>query len=174
MNLKHKTRFKVASIFVLALMGLMLFVPTPSRAADATAASVEVSSDGFMADTPVTIHVYDVTAAGGSFIVYFSYDASGTDTLETNTAYENISVTLGTGDDEWYRTMIFEAPTDGAYIRVHVTTAGAPDTDLCSAQTDCTTVESLLPLDFIIELGVGLMLIGIIISVVVVLYKRRK
>lgn len=174
MHLKTQNKLKVASIFLLALLGIMLLAPpSTGQAADATAASIELSSDGYMADTPVTIHIYSVAAAGAEFIVYFTYDSSGTDTLETNTDLANITVDLGSSDDEWYHTMIFPEPTAGAYLRVHVTTSGAPDTDLTSAQIDVTTVSSLLPLTFIIELGVGLFLIGVIVAVVVVMYKRK-
>lgn len=169
-----RTRTKLLPVCLFVVLSLFLLSSTPARAADATAASLELSSDSFLEGSPVSIRVYDITAAGAAFRVYFTYDSSGTDTLEAKSAYANISVDLGAGDDEWVRTMTFEAPTSGAYIRVHVTTAGAPDTDLDSAQCDATDVEDLLPTDLIITIGVALMIILIIVGIVIGLAKRGR
>ncbi|MFX0185805.1 MAG: hypothetical protein ACFE95_22195 [Candidatus Hodarchaeota archaeon] len=170
-----RTRTKLTSILLVALLSLFLLPTARVSGAAATAASLELSSDSYLEGTPVTIRVYDITASGSSFGIYFSYDASGTDTIETKSSYANISVQLGTGDDEWVRTMIFDPPTSGSYIRVHVVdkhTTG--QSELASAQIDATDVEELLPTDFIITLGVGLMIIGIIVAIVVSLYRRRR
>ena len=169
-----RTRTKLIPAFLCALFGLLLFLPTSSaQGAVATAASIELSSDSFLEGSPVTIRVYDVTAAGASFQVYFTYDASGTDTIEAKSAYANISVDLATNEDEWVRTMIFESPTAGAYIRVHVAgSAGEVSSDLDAAQCDATDVEDLLPTDLIITIGVALMIILIIVSIVVGLARK--
>ena len=160
-------------VFMFALLSLFLFLPTSSvQGAAATAASIELSSDSFLEGSPVTIRVYDVVASGASFQVYFTYDASGTDTLETKASYANISVDLATNEDEWVRTMVFEAPTAGAYIRVHVTDRDWNQTELDSAQCDATDVEDLLPTDLIITIGVALMIILIIVGIVVGLARK--
>lgn len=160
----------VIPVLVLVMLGLTL----PAQGADSTAASLELSSNSFLEGSPVTIRVYDVTAAGSEFRVYFTYDSSGTDTIEAKTAYANISVDLSSGQDEWVRTMVFEAPTAGAYIRVHVVGNAAPGgSDLDVAQIDATDPETLLPTDLIITIGVSLMIILIIVSVVIGLASRR-
>jgi len=151
----------------------MAMVPAQAApTAAATAASLELSSDTFLEGSPVTIRVYDIAAAGASFGIYFSYDSSGTDTLEAKSAYANRSVQLGTGQDEWIITMIFEEPTAGSYIRVHVSAALAGAADLAEAQIDAVDPESLLPTDLIITVGVALMIILIVVGIVVGLAKR--
>lgn len=154
---------------VLALLLLTLGVAViPANAAASTGASVELSSGSFLEDSPVTIRVYDVVAAGSTFTVYFTYDSSGTDTLETNSDYANITVTLGSDDDEWVFTMIFEAPTAGAYIGVHVTgSASGTTTDLGADYIYAQSFSRIWPQDLIIEIGISLMVVLIIVGVVV-------
>ena len=148
---------------------------TPIQAkpqAVATAASLELSSDTFLNGSPVTIRVFDVTAAGASFVISFTYDAAGTETIEAKSAYANRSVQLGTGQDEWIITMIFEEPTAGNYIRVQVSASATADVPLAQAQIDAVDPETLLPTDLIITVGVALMIILIVVGIVVGLAKR--
>ena len=149
---------------------------TPIQAkpqAAATAASLELSSDTFLNGSPVTIRIYDVTAAGASFGISFFYDNSGTETLEAKSAYANRSVQLATGQDEWIITMIFEEPTAGAWIRVKVNGANSATTSvLATAQIDAVDPETLLPTDLIITVGVALMIILIVVGIVVGLARR--
>ena len=150
---------------LLLTLGLGLI---PVSGAASTAASIELSSGSFLVDSPVTIRVYDVTAAGSSFNVYFTYDSTGTDTLETDSDYANISVTLGTNDDEWVYTMIFVDPTAGRYIGVHVCgSASGTTTDLASDYAYKQTFSALWPQDLIIEIGISLMVVLLIVGVVV-------
>ena len=160
---------------MVAILGLFLLPASPGKGAVATGASLEMSSDSFMVGTPVTMRVYDVAASGATFGIYFSYDLTGTDTIEAKSAYANISVDLGADDDEWVRTMVFAAPTAGAYIRVHVVdTHGSGQTELDAAQIDATDPEDLLPTDFIITVGIALMIILIIVGIVVGLARRGR
>ena len=136
--------------------------------AASTGASIELSSGSYLADSPVTIRVYDVTAAGSTFTVYFSYDSSGTDTLEAKSALANITVTLGTDEDEWIYTMIFPEPTAGAYLGVHVTgSATGSTTDLAADYIYTQTFSALWPQDLIIEIGISLMVVLIIVGIIV-------
>jgi len=171
---KMQKQTLLKGILPLSLLLVLLLPSTPARTADATAASVELSSSSFLEGSPVTIRVYDVTAAGGEFIVYFTYDSSGTDTLEAKSDYANISVDLATDEDEWVYSMIFVAPTAGSYIRVHVTTSGAPATDLGAAQIMANDPEDLLPTDLIITIGVALMIILVVVSVVTGIAMRNR
>lgn len=149
---------------------------TPVQAAPqaaSTAASIELSSDTFLNGSPVTIRIFDVTAAGSSFVITFLYDNAGTATLEAKSSYANRSVQLGTGQDEWIITMVFEEPTAGSWIRVYATgTAVSTTVKLSEAQIDAVDVESLLPTDLIITVGVALMIILIVVGIVVGLARR--
>lgn len=170
-----KTQMKFLPLAFLLAITLMAML-VPARAAPqaaATAASLELSSDTFLNGSPVTIRVYDVTAAGASFGISFSYDLSGTETLEAKSSYANRSVQLGTGQDEWIITMIFEEPTAGDYIRVEVVGALSSTTSvLATAQIDAIDPEDLLPTDLIITVGVALMIILIVVGIVVGLARR--
>jgi hypothetical protein len=171
-----KQKVKLLPLVILAVCSIALLA-TPAQAAPmaaATAASLELSSNSFLEGSPVTIRVYDVTAAGASFVVYFTYDSSGTDTLEAKTSYANKSVLLGSSSDEWVHTMVFEAPTSGAYVRVHVAAAADGSADLASAQIDAVDPESLLPTDLIITVGIALMIILIIVGIVAGLARRGR
>ena len=144
-----------------------------TSAAASTAASLEMSSDTFLNGSPVTIRIYDVAAAASSFGISFFYDSSGTATLEAKSSYANRSVQLGTGQDEWIITMIFEEPTAGAWIRVSVVgSCSSTTSELAIAQIDAVDPESLLPTDLIITVGVALMIILIVVGIVVGLAGR--
>lgn len=170
-----KTQLKYLPLGVLLAITLFAMV-LPAKAAPqaaATAASLEMSSDTFLNGSPVTIRVYDVTAAGASFGISFFYDSTGTATLEAKSSYANRSIQLGTGQDEWIITMIFEEPTAGNYIRVSVVGALASTTsELAIAQIDAVDPEDLLPTDLIITVGVALMIILIVVGIVVGLARR--
>jgi len=162
----------MAFLVAITLMATMVPVQAAPQAAS-TAASLELSSDTFLNGSPVTVRVFDVTAAGSEFHVGFLYDNAGTATLEAKSAYGNLSVQLGTGQDEWIITMIFEEPTAGDWIRVYVTGALVDTTvNLAIAQVDAVDVESLLPTDLIITVGVALMIILIVVGIVVGLARR--
>lgn len=170
-----KTHLKYLPLgFLLAITLMALVAPAQAKTqAAATAASLELSSDTFLNGSPVTIRVYDVTAAGASLGISFYYDSSGTETIEAKSAYANRSIQLGTGQDEWIITMIFEEPTAGAYIRVKVVGALSDTTDeLAVAQIDAVDPETLLPTDLIITVGVALMIILIVVGIVVGLARR--
>ena len=160
--------------FLVAITFMAMLTPVQARThAAATAASLEMSSDTFLEGSPVTIRIYDVTAAGASFGISFFYDNAGTATLEAKSAYANRSVQLGTGQDEWIITMIFEEPTAASYIRVKVNGANSDTTVvLATAQINAVDVESLLPTDLIITTGVALMIILIVVGIVVGLARR--
>lgn len=167
------------SLIIPSLIALLVFSLTPTQAAPqaaATGASLEVSSSSYLIGSPVTIRVYDVLAAGASFGVYFTYDSSGTDTIEAKTEFANISVQLGTGQDEWTYTMIWPAPTSGASITVHVgpTCGDGTDEDLASQQVMAQDPEDLLPTDMVITVGIALMIILIVVSIVMGLARRRR
>lgn len=163
----RKKQIIMASLFVLVVF--TAFAPTiGGQGAAATAAKIELSSDSYLVDSLVTIRVYDVSASGASFNVYFTYDVTGTDTLEAKTEYANISVYLGSNEDEWVYTMIFPAPTAGSYIRVHVCgTAVSTTTDLASDTCYAQEFENLWPDDLIITVGISLMVVLIIVGIVI-------
>jgi hypothetical protein len=159
---------RTKQISVIALLLLTLGVAAmPANGAASTGASIELSSGSYLEDSPVTIRVYDVVAAGSTFTVFFTYDLSGTDTVETNADYANITVTLGTDDDEWVYTMIFESPTAGAYIGVHVTADTSQAGELAADYIYAQSFSRLWPQDLIIEIGISLMVVLIIVGVVV-------
>ena len=170
---KRKIKYVVPLAMLLFLtLGASVF---QAKGAAATAASLEMSSDTFLNGSPVTVRIHDVTAAGGSFGISFYYDAAGTETLEAKASYANRSVQLGTGQDEWIITMIFEEPTAGQWIRVKVNGANSDTTVvLATAQIDAVDVESLLPTDLIITVGVALMIILIVVGIVVGLAGRGR
>lgn len=162
--MKRRQTLLLSTVFM-----LMLFTPVlAGSGAASTAASIELSSGSYLEDSPVTIRVYDVAAAGSTFMIYFTYDSSGTDTIETDAALANISVTLGTDEDEWVYTMIFPSPTAGKYIGVHVTgnTAAESTTDLASDYIYAQSFSGLWPQDLIIEIGISLMVVLLIVGVV--------
>lgn len=184
LTLKKYQRNRLGIFLTLAVMMLGSMVPaqaapatpaTPAApAAAATSASLELSADSFLEGSPVTIRVHNVIAAGASFGISFFYDVTGTETLEVKAAYANRSVQLGTSDDEWILTMTFPAPTAGEWIRVKVNGANAGTTSvLATAQTDAVDVESLLPTDLIITVGVSLMIILIVVAIVAGLARKR-
>lgn len=161
----------LTSMLLITAFGV-LFTPlsrgSGAPAAAATAAAIELSSDSFLVDSLVTIRVYDVTAAGASFNVYFTYDLTGTDTLEAKTEYANITVHLGSNEDEWVYSMIFPAPTAGSYVRVHVCgTATGSTTDLASDTAFSQEFDDIFPTDLIVTVGVSLMVVLIIVGIVV-------
>lgn len=154
---------------ILSLIMLTLLVAPVSKgnAAAATAAKMELSSDSFLVDSLVTIRVYDVSAAGASCNIYFTYDVTGTDTLEVKSRYANISVYLGSNEDEFVHTMIFPEPTAGAYIRVHVCgTAVGATTDLASDTIYAQKFADIWPDELIITIGISLMVVMIIVGIV--------
>jgi len=171
---KRKVKHVLPLATLVLITALASVMPTMAKTqAAATAASLELSSDTFLNGSPVTIRVYDVTAAGASFGITFFYDLTGTETLEAKSAYANRSIQLGTGQDEWIITMIFEEPTAGDYIRVKVVGALTDTTAvLATAQIDAVDPETLLPTDLIITVGVALMIILIVVGIVVGLARR--
>lgn len=173
--MKAKTKSRVFITAFVMLTILAFTNPLSVRGAAATAASLELSSNSYLEGSPVTIRVHSVLAAGGSFGISFFYDASGTETIEAKATYANRSVQLGSGKDEWVFTMTFVAPTAGEWIRVKVNGANAGTTSvLDTAQIDAVDVESLLPTDLIITIGVSLMIILIIVGIVAGLAKRGR
>jgi len=166
---------KLKKLLVLPVLCLVLLSAVRVQAspqAAATAASLELSASSYLIGSPVTIRVYDVTAAGSSFRIYFTYDLSGTDTLETKTEFANMSVHLGLYQVEWTYTMIFVGPTAGSSITVHV--GNGTGTQLASQQIMAQDPEDLLPTDLIITIGVALMIILIIVGIVTGLARKRR
>ena len=169
-----RTKAKLSMAFVLALAFMMPFTYS-TLAADSTAASIELSSNTYLADTLVTIRVYDVAAAGSEFTIWFSYDSSGTDTLESTSKFQNITVYLGSDEDEFVLTQNFPAPTAGAYVRVHVRAASnASSADLASATIYVQEFPDLVNLDLFITIGVYLMIILIMVGITVGLARKSR
>ena len=163
-----KQSTKTSLVLTLLVLTLALGGMAQVSGAASTAASIELSSDTFLADSLVTIRVYDVAAAGSTFTVYFTYDSSGTDTLEAKTAYANLTVTLGTDEDEWVKTMKFPAPTAGAYVGVHATgSASGSTTDLCADYIDVQEFDDLWPGELIMNIGISLMVALLLVGIVV-------
>lgn len=160
---------RIALSFTLLLLTLTTFGAVyQAQGAAATGAKIELSSDSYLVGSPVTIRVYDVVAAGASFNVYFTYDLTGTDTLETKSDFANISVKLGSDEDEWVRTMNFPAPTAGAYVGVHVCgSASGATTDLAADYIYKQTFSGIWPQDLITEIGISLMVVLIMVGIVV-------
>lgn len=157
---------------ILVVAFFLLSTSIPTQGADATAASIEMSSNTYLAGTPVTIRVYSITAAGSYFRIYFMYDAAGTQTLEAKGEFANISVTLGSSDTEFSLTRIFPSPTAGDTITVHVTNAA--ETALANTVIVHQELDDVFPTDFFIELGVALMIVLIIVGIVVGLAIKGK
>lgn len=156
---------RICTLGLIAITFFLILNPlSQGSAAASTGASIELSSGSYLVDSPVTIRVYDVAAAGSSFTVYFTYDVTGTDTLETDSDLANITVTLGTDDDEWVFTMIFPAPTAGSYLGVHVD--GTAGTELAADYIYKQTFSGLWPQDLIIEIGISLMVVLLIVGIV--------
>ncbi len=88
---QHLKFLPIAFLVAITLMATMVPVQAAPQAAS-TAASLELSSDTFLNGSPVTIRVYDVTAAGSEFHVGFLYEAAGSTTLEAKSAYAYLSV----------------------------------------------------------------------------------
>ncbi len=172
-----KTISRVILAVFLAMTFLAFLNPLAIKGATqaaSTGASLELSSDSYIVGSPVRIRVFNILAAGSSFGISFYYDASGTETLETKAAFANLSVQLGTGRDEWGKTVNFPAPTSGEWIRVKVNGANAGTTSiLAQAQIDASEADELLPTDLIITLGVSLMIILIVVGIVKNLTKNR-
>lgn len=164
----RKQKLTIITLVAFLALGMFALPAVQSQGAAATAASIELSADTYVADTPVTIRVYDATAAGSSFTVYFTYDSSGTDTIEAKSEYGNITVYLGSDEDEWVFTMLFPAPTGGDYVRVHATgSATGTTTDLCSDTIYVREWADIWPGDFIIEIGIDIMIALLIVGIVV-------
>lgn len=174
--MKSRNVMRAVPVFVLVLSAFFMIAPVQAAPqAAGTAASVELASNSFLEGSPLTIRVFDVTAAGASFGISFYYDAAGTETLEAKSAYANRSVQLGTGANEWVITMIFESPTSGAWIRVKVNDVNAGTTTvLATAQVDAIDPASLLPTDLIITIGVALMIILIVVGIISGLARRGR
>lgn len=173
--MKSSKLLRVVPIVTLVLLALFAFAPMNVSAAAATGGSLELASNSFLEGSPVTIRVFDVTAAGASFGISFLYDNAGTETLEAKTAYANRSVQLGTGQTEWVITMIFESPTSGAWIRVKVNGANSDTTVvLATSQIDAIDPTDLLPTDLIITIGVALMIILVVVGIVAGLARRGR
>ena len=152
----------------------MFAISNTATATNSTAASIELSSSSYLADTLVTIRVYNVETAGSIFHIYFTYDNAGTDTLESTSKFENITVYLGTDEDEFVFTQNFPAPTAGKYIKVHVAAgvANGTATDLATASIYVQEFSSLVNLDLFITIGVYLMIILIMVGIVMKLAKK--
>ena len=166
--MRNKQKLLVLSVAMITLLGGLALPVLQGQGAASTAASIELSADTFVVDTLVTIRVYDVTAMGSSFTVYFTYDSSGTDTIEAKSEYANITVHLGSAEDEWVFSMLFPAPTAGDYVRVHVTgSASGTTTDLCSDAIYAREWADIWPADFIIEVGIDIMIALLIVGIVV-------
>ena len=163
----RKKQVTMAFLMVTLFLGAFSTMYNAQGAA-ATGASLELSSDSYLVDSLVTIRVYNVIAAGASFNVYFSYDSSGTDTLEAKSEYANITVVLGSNEDEWVHTMKFPAPTAGSYVGVHVCeSATGATTDLAADYCYKQTFSELWPSDLIIEIGISLMVVLLIVAIVI-------
>lgn len=175
-----KLKYKTTLCLTLMLLGVGLaLVPQQAQGAASTAASMELSADTFVADTLVTIRIYDITAQGSSGNIYFTYDSSGTDTLEAKTEYANITIHLGTNEDEWVITMLFPTPTAGDYVRVHYCgSASGSTTDLASDTIYVREWDDIWPGDFLIEVGIdvmiALMIVGIIVALSVIGAKKLR
>ena len=159
-------RMKKLGTFLILNALLFGLLASQVKGADSTAASIELSSNSYLANTPVTIRVYDVTAAGSEFLIYFTYDSSGTDTIESTSKFTNITVYLGTDADEWVFTKNFPAPTAGSYIRVHVCETTWDATDLADATIYVQEINELVNLDLFIEVGIYVMIILIFLGIV--------
>ena len=162
-------KYRKSQLALTLLLSVLLFGTMAQQVSGAasTGAKVELSSDTYLVDSPVTMRVYDVVAAGSTFTVYFTYDSSGTDTLETNSDLANITVTLGSDEDEWVYTKKFPDPTGGDYIGVHVTgSASGTTTDLAADYIYKQKFSDIWPQDLIIEIGISLMVVLIIVSIV--------
>ena len=156
----------------LVLFGVLLLLNFSAvfsaQGAAATAAKIELSSDSFLEDSLMTIRVYDVAAAGSSLNIYFTYDLVGTDTLETKSQYANITVYLGSNDDEWVFSMIFPAPTAGGYVQVHACgTAVSTTVDLAADTVYAQSFDDIWPDELIITVGISLMVVLIIVGIVI-------
>lgn len=174
--MKSQKLLRVVPIAVLVLSAFFVMMPAQATVqAAATGASLELASNSFLEGSPLTVRVFDVTAAGGSIGIAFYYDNAGTPTLEAKSAYANRSVQLGTGQTEWVITMIFESPTAGAWIRVRVLGSNTgTTTQLAEAQVDAIDPTDLLPTDLIITIGVALMIILIVVGIVAGLARRGR
>lgn len=175
----HRKQLLFLAVFSLMLVGAFInqtqAAPQSPQAA-ATAAAVE-APNSFAASTLVTFKVYDVIASGASFGVSFYYDLAGTETLEAKSAYSNISVVLGTGDDDWVKTMVFPTPTAGGWIRIKVVDAlTGTTTELAVVQMDVSDTETIFDAltDFVVTIGVALMIVFVFIGIIyaVARYKR--
>ena len=62
---RKKTVFPLAVIVAMLLLAPL----AQGQGAAATSAKIELSSDSYLADSPVTIRVYDVVAAGAVDVV---------------------------------------------------------------------------------------------------------
>ncbi len=175
-----KLKYKTALCLTLMLLGFgFALIPQQAQGAASTAASMELSSDTYVADTLVTIRIYDISAQGSSGNVYFTYDSSGTDTLEAKTEFANITIYLGTNEDEWIYTMIFPTPTAGDYVQVHYCgTATSTTTDLAADTIYVREWDDVWPGDFLIEVGIdvmiALMIVGIIVALSVIGAKKLR
>ena len=164
-----------AVLAFLLLIGLLATAPQKAGAAEATGASLEIGAPHYITDSPMTVRVYDVAAAGASFVVYFTYDVAGTDTLEVKTAFANISVDLGSDDDEWVDTFNWPSPTGGSYIRVHLASNNTATIaqDLDSSQVQHKEVDDYVPITFFIELAIPFILMFIFAGVAAgLIYKK--
>lgn len=173
--LKQRTiKYRLPVVLALLLLAGILATQTQQASgAAATSASIEACAPHYVADSPMTIRVYDVAASGASFVVTFTYDSSGTDTLETKTEFANISVDLGSSDDEWVDTFNWPSPTAGAYIRVHVFAASSGGAALDSTQVQYKEVDDYVPVTFFIELAIPFILMFIFAGVAAGLIYRR-
>lgn len=156
----------------LVLFGVLLLLNFSAissvQGAASTGAKIELSSDSFLVDSLVTIRVYDITASGSSSNLYFSYDLTGTDTLEAKTEYANITIHLGSNEDEWVFSMIFPAPTAGGYTRVHVANNATGRTvDLASDTMYAQEFDDIWPDELIITVGISLMVVLIVVGIVI-------
>lgn len=178
----HRKQLLFLAVFSLTFVGALLnqtqAIPQSPQSpqAAATAASVE-SPNSYAASTLVTFKVFDIAAAGASFGVSFYYDLAGTPTLEAKASYANISVQLGSGDDDWVKTMVFNTPTAGAWIRIAVVGALSDTTvTLDTVQVDLSDTESIFDAltDFVVTIGVALMIVFVFIGIIyaVARYKR--
>lgn len=169
------SKSKTSLLTISVLMAFLSLGLTNVQCADSTAASLELSSNSYLADTMVTIRAYDVTAAGSEFRIYFTYDLTGTDTLESTSKFSNITVYLDSDSDEFVITRNFPAPTAGAYVRVHIVPESDPGgTDLADSTIYVQKFEDLVNLDLFITIGVYMMIILVLVGITMGLARKAR
>lgn len=160
----QKHRMSKISTGVLLAVFLLSLNLASTQAAGGTAGSIEWSSNTYLVDSLVSLHLEGLTVSADFTI---SFTAGGP---------SNITFTTSANQRTFDITLAMPGPTAGSQMVASLSGGALQSVDLDSATMIAQEIGDLLPQDLIIDVGIGVMVILIIVGIVAglaIVGKRR-